>query len=381
MRLLAMRKGLLRALEAAERRFDRFDLWVKLRYGLLGTVYIQPYRGHGTPREVRVSGRVLEEKPIPLPSATDTAMRNFRSMLRRFLSAEVPGARVRVRVGDATCVVVADEDGFFEVHARPDGQGPPAMVWRPVSLELLWPLARGQREAKTTGYALVPPDDGDAFGVISDIDDTVLQTGVTNLLTMLRVVLFSNVHARLPFEGVATFYRALRSGPEGRAQNPIFYVSTSPWNLYDLLMDFLLLRGIPEGPLFLKNWGGLKDLLRGDDPLAFKLGTIRGILDAHPGLPFVLVGDSGQHDAEVYARIVSERPDRVRAVYIREVGRPERADNVRRISARLESLGVPMLLVEDTVAAAEHAASIGLISASELAGIYREDRGENSSPR
>jgi phosphatidate phosphatase APP1 len=376
-----LRKGLLRVLEAAEQRVDRFDLWVKLRYGLLGTVYIQTYRGHGTRREVRVSGRVLEEKPIPLPTATDTAMRNFRSMLKRFLSAEVPGARLRVRAGDAERVVTADDDGFFEVRLEPGENSNPATLWRAVSLELLWPLARGQREARATGYALVPPEDEDIFGVISDIDDTVLQTGVTNLLAMLRVVLFSNVHARLPFEGVAAFYRALGSGPKGASQNPIFYVSTSPWNLYDLLTDFLQLRGIPQGPLFLKNWGGLKDLLRGDDPLAFKIETIRGILDAHPRLPFVLVGDSGQHDAEVYARVVSERPDRIRVVYIRQVGRPERADNVQRIAAKMKSLGVPMLLVPDTVAAAEHAASMGLISPSEVREIYREDRGEGSSPR
>ena len=268
-RLGALRGGVLRVLETAERRVDRFELWVKLRYGLLGNVYIQPYRGHGTRREVRLSGRVLEEKPIPLPTATDTAMRNFRSMMKRFLSAEVPGARVRVRIGDSERVVVADDDGFFEVRVRPEADGgAETTTWQPVLLDLMWPLARGQRRASATGHVLVPPNDPEAFGVISDIDDTVLQTGVTNLLTMLRVVLFSNVHARLPFEGVAMFYRALYSGPKGTARNPIFYVSTSPWNLYDLLTDFLELLGIPTGPLFIKNWGGLKDFLRGGDSLA-----------------------------------------------------------------------------------------------------------------
>lgn len=373
-----LRKGLLKTIEAADLRFDRFKLWVKLRYGLLGNVFIQPYRGHGTSRELRISGRVLEEKTIPLPEATDTAIRNFRSMLKRFLSAEVPGARVRARVGAAERVVVADDEGFFEVRVELESN--PATTWQPVSLELLWPLARGQEEARATGYALVPPEDPDSFGVISDIDDTVLQTGVTNLLTMLRVVLFSNVHARLPFEGVAAFYRALRSGPGGTSCNPIFYVSTSPVNLYDLLTDFLQMRGIPPGPLFLKNWGGLKDLLRGREPLSFKLEAIENILDAHPSLPFVLVGDSGQHDAEVYARVVRERPGRVRVIYIRQVGRPERGDNVRKVSAQTEALGVPMLLVPDTVAAAEHAASFGLISPSDLPEIRREDRGPGASP-
>jgi phosphatidate phosphatase APP1 len=110
------------------------------------------------------------------------------------------------------------------------------------------------------------------------------------------------------------------------------------------------------------------------DPHEHKLGAIREILDVHPTLPFVLVGDSGQEDAEIYARIAREHPGRIHAIYIREVGRAKHAGAVREIAVKMRALNVPMLLAPDTVAAAEHAAARGLISAAALPEIRQEKR-------
>ena len=61
---------------------------------------------------------------------------------------------------------------------------------------------------------------------------------------------------RLPFPGVAAFLRALYAGAGGGERNPLFYVSSSPWNIYDLLSEFFSLNDIPIGPvLFLRDWG------------------------------------------------------------------------------------------------------------------------------
>lgn len=365
------RKRLLSAVQGAESSFDRVKLFLKVRHELLGPVRVLPYRGHGTPREVRVVGRVLEEKMISEPSIHDSRWQNLRAMAGRFLSAEVPGARVRVSFGDAGRVVVADDEGFFEARIEPRVPAPGDREWHDVDLELLWPKAKGQDgEVRATGRVMVPARDarGASFGVISDIDDTILRSEVTRGLTMLRLLLFSNAHTRLPFEGVAAFYRALRSG-SGHERNPIFYVSTGPWNLYDLLEDFLEIRGIPAGPIFLRDWGGLKDVLRGMDHRRHKLEVIRDLMDAHADLPFVLVGDSGQEDAETYAQVAREYPGRVLAVYIRDVKREWRSGIVHEIAEKVRALGVPMLLVDDTVAAAEHAASIGLIDAAALPAV------------
>lgn len=371
-----LRKRLLYLIEAGEHRFDRMKLYLKVRHGRLGPVYILPYLGHGTARAVHITGRVMEEKKVYLPAVDDSAWRNLRAMIRRFLSAEVPGARVRVRFAGRDRLVVADDEGFFQARMEPPEPLPEDNAWREIGLELMWPLAKGQREVRAVGEVMVPPEDVE-FGVISDIDDTVVLTGATSAFRTLRLLLFSNAHTRLPLEGVAPFYRALRAGPDGGAgENPIFYVSTSPWNLYDLISDFLDLRNIPAGPIFLKDWGGVKDALRGMDHRAHKLLVIRELLDTYPGLPFVLVGDSGQQDAETYAQVARENPGRIRAIYIRDIERPITGRDlaVREISAEVEAIGVPMLLVEDTVTAANHAADHGLIDPASLPEIRAAEK-------
>ncbi|CAN5592920.1 App1 family protein [soil metagenome] len=370
------RKKLLALLEWAGPRVDRFKLHLKLRGGRLGTVGIVPYSGHGSGRRLRLKSRVLEEKEIRLPAADDPAWRNFRSMLRRFLSAEVPGARVRTRFGDRERIFIADDEGFVDVSLEPPESLPNGRIWHPVELELVWPKAEGQKQSLATGCVLVPPESAE-FAIISDIDDTIVRTEATNLLRMLRLTLFSNAYTRLPFEGVAAFYRALHGGGNGEAGNPVFYVSTGPWNLYDLLEDFLNLQNIPSGPIFLKDWGGLKDVLRGMNHREHKLQVIRGIMDDYPDLSFVLIGDSGQEDAETYGQISRERPGRVRAIYIRDVQNKRRSQTVCEIADEMKSLNTTMLLVDDTVEAAEHAAELGLIPDSSLQEI-RQDREEDA---
>jgi phosphatidate phosphatase APP1 len=188
-------------------------------------------------------------------------------------------------------------------------------------------------------------------------------------LTMARIVVLNNPYTRVPFEGVAAFYLALRKGTVGRLYNPIFYVSSSPWNLYDLLIDFLRIHGIPLGPIFLRDVGLEPGRLVKSSHLDHKMSQIRTILETHPQLPFLLIGDSGQEDPEIYRQVVAEYPGRIKAIYIRDVALEERDIAVNAIIKELASSGVEMVLAADTVAAAGHAASRGLIPASALPAI------------
>src|SRR5919199_1538593 len=344
-----------------EARFDRLKFELKRRTGRLGPIEVLPYRGYGTQRVLFMKGRVLERKGITRSSTNDTVGTNLRNMVRRFASDEIPFARVRARFDGHELETVADGEGFFglrfELAAPPNA----APRWHPVELELLWPEEAGVR---ATGCVLVPA--GARFGVISDLDDTVVRSNVTSFLKMAQIVLLNNAHTRLPFEGVPSFYHALQRG-EGQEFNPIFYVSSSPWNLYDLLEDFLDVHGVPEGPLFLKDWSPTTVL--GHEK--HKLGVIRTLLATYPGLPFVLIGDSGEKDPEIYHKAVREHPGRIGAIYIRDVTTKERDAVVHAIAREFRSLGVEMLLVPDTAAAAEHAARQGLIAFETLPDVRR----------
>ncbi len=175
-----VRRRLVSGLRLAERGFDRLRFAAKRRLGLLDPFEVLPYRGHGTARELFLRGRVLEERGITSSGQHDTAWDNVRNMPRRFASDEVSGAVVRASFDGATVEATADEEGFFDVRLEPRGPLRGATAWHPVELELVRPGSPDGRPVRSTGRVLVPT--GASFGIISDLDDTVLRSDVTSVL-------------------------------------------------------------------------------------------------------------------------------------------------------------------------------------------------------
>jgi phosphatidate phosphatase APP1 len=190
---------------------------------------------------------------------------------------------------------------------------------------------------------------------------------------MLLMLARSNAHTRKPFKGVTAFYSALRDGVAGNEGNPVFYVSSSPWHLYTPLVDFFQAQGIPLGPLMLKELG-VRALFGASRHHSHKLQNIERILQTYPELPFILIGDSGQQDPEIYKEIVERHPQRIRAIYIRNVNPdPARIEALDKLIDEVRSTGAQLLLVPDSEFAAAHAAAEGLISPGGL-GTIRSDK-------
>jgi phosphatidate phosphatase APP1 len=355
--------------EWTDHLFTRFSA----RRGWLRPLQIDAYRSYGTAKKFYIKGRLLADPGLVAANATDSRWRNFRSMVRRFNSREVAAADLVAELPDGSQhLVTTDDEGYFtlviEPHALP---APVAYLWYPVPVRVarLPTFLRMPPEAiATDANVLVPPASAE-FGVISDLDDTVFETSATNIFKMLGRVLFSNAQSKQPFEGVAEFYRRLQRGRNGQPDNPFFFVSSSPWNLYDMLAEFLKLHDIPTGPLLLRDLSIARPKttpppgVTGSAAIHFahKLHEIDDILTTYPTLPFVLCGDSGQEDARIYREVVRRRPGRIRAIYIRDVQVPERAALVGPIIEELNAESVPMLLVADYAAAATHAAGLGLV--------------------
>ncbi len=342
----------------AEAAFDAARFRVKVRLGRLERIEVLPYRGHGNDSEVFLKGRVLEESGVTPSTHTDNVLRNLKNMARRFFSSEAPHAVVRASFQGREVETTADEEGFFDVRLDVRDALPKGFEWHPVPLELVSPLAPGQRGERSKGWVLVPEEPRAGFAVISDVDDTVMLSKAASVVRMAWIAALGNAYSRLPFSGVGAFYEALRRGGDGTSRNPIFYVSSSPWNIYDFLTDFMDVHGLPPGPIFLKDWSPTVLGKHGDH----KLALIRTLLETYPNLPFILLGDSGQEDPEIYAEAAAENPDRIKAIYIRDVTGGERAKEIERISSKLAPSDVPMRLVKDSATAAEHALSLGLVS-------------------
>lgn len=365
-----------RTAERLERRLDRVRQGVDAALGPdARPIRIEAYRGFGTPERLFLRGRVLRGSPIPPADELHDALTNLGNMLRRFESDEVAGAQVRVRCAGSTVAAMADEEGFFEAWLTPPQPLAADRLWHEATVELLAPEPPlGAAAIPGTGAILVPPVSAE-IGIISDLDDTVVRTDAASVLRMARTVFLGNARTRVPFPGVAAFYQALQQGAGRAAFNPIFYVSSSPWNLYDLLTEFLTVQKIPLGPLMLRDWGITPEELLPTGHGVHKLGAIRRILNLYPGLPFVLIGDSGQEDPEIYHKVVHDFPNRIAAVYIRNVSAtPERPKAIRTLAVEVERAGSTLLLMDDTLAAAEHAAAQGWIAADAVAAVRAEAR-------
>jgi phosphatidate phosphatase APP1 len=335
---------------------------------------IVPYVGFGTEAEVTVTGRVLLDDGLRPALDTDSAWRNAARFYRQLESDELPGVRVVAKLDGAVQEAVTDDEGYFEMRVA---SGAPAALtrWREVPLHL---ADAGPDDAHAIAQALVPGANA-RFGVISDIDDTVVQTGATDRLRMLWSLLRSNARTRKPFEGVAAFYRALQDGASGAEENPLFYVSSSPWNLYAPLVEYLDAQGIPLGPLLLKDFGD-HTLFSSHDHRSHKLASIERIIATYPALPFVLIGDSGEQDPEIYADVVRAHPKRVLAVYIRSVRQD--AARLSAIDALIEQVrqsGAQLVLAPDSTFAAAHAAGEGWIAAPQMHAVLDDQASDQAA--
>lgn len=350
-----------------ERTVDQAAEWYHRQFGYRNPVRVVPYMGFGTPKHVQFRGRVLADGQVQDRDEMHVA-RNILHMLQRYKTNEVPMARLLVRFGGQEREVVTDGEGYFHVVLKFDEPFRPGHLLEPYEVVLHDPLKRGG-QPKTTFHGCVQIPDDARFAVISDVDDTIVHTGASDFLKHARTVLLNNARTRTPFPGVAPFYRGLQN-EQGRPANPIFYVSSSPWNLYELFADFMDHSDIPMGTMFLKDFGMDKDHWIKTSHGKYKLDRIQEVLRTYPQLGVILVGDSGQKDPEIYAKIVRENRDRVLAVYLRDVVEHMRpiTDTVAR---DIRKCGVPCVLMEDTLAAAEHAAEHGWIEPHDFERVRR----------
>jgi phosphatidate phosphatase APP1 len=324
---------------------------------------IVPHLGHAGPGHTVVRGRVLDNAEPAAAIRGEGMGAALRRTLDRFLTRELPGVPLRISIGGRTSDVATDAEGYFDVRLD-GGQPPSAAPWADAVVE----LAASYRGVYGPHRATVPvrvPGPAVTFGVISDVDDTIVHTGAQRALAMTLRTFAGSELTRTPMPGAPELYRALAAGSSGADDNPVFYVSSSPWNLHGFLTSFLTHRGFPLGPLMLRDLLGTGERRT---HATGKLAGIREILEVHADLRFVLLGDSGQHDPEIYAEAVRRFPGRILAVYIREVRLDPLDGRVETVQESWDDT-VPFVLAADSAAIARHAAGLGLIGTDAAATV------------
>lgn len=349
------------------RVFRKFDQWVDdLRFRLIRVagrdqrvpVKIATYRGFGRSDRVFLQGRVLIRKFIRNRTAQNS-LKQLLDTYRRLNTLEIPRAKLLVRLEGRTFELDTDKEGYFTLDAAIDPPFPQQEnPWKSIQIELLdtpW----GKLQAKTSSKILIPPPNA-AFGVITDIDDTIVHTGLTSLFKWEAIynTFFKSPSRRKVFDEVAAFFKAMRQGPAMENFNPIFYVSNGPRNFYDLVKKYLRVHKLPKGPILLRDFGipyKLHARSRGH-----KAECLERILLTFPKLPFILIGDSGEKDPYIYHEMALQFPEQIKAIYIRDVQHSRRRRKLQKLYADVAQ--PDFVLFDSYTNLAKTAADAGLLN-------------------
>ncbi|NND96147.1 MAG: DUF2183 domain-containing protein [Pirellulaceae bacterium] len=345
-----------RVLQIAERGWDR------LATALLGKrrgewiIGIQTYRTYGTAEFLQFSGRVLRDPERAKSTIHDSFWKNITAAFHQWESDEVPTSRLSVTDGEHTVQCISDEEGYTQTRIDLDRERNSGWHTLHATLDEI-PYGRASQERYPCDCLI--PQDHARFGVISDIDDTVLHSQVTSRWRMFLWSLTHNAYTRLPLPGVARLYRDLSRVNGVPDVNPVFYVSSSPWNLYSMLIEFLEAVDLPRGPVLLRDLGvGGNASLGGDH--SHKGDKIESILRTYPEMKFILLGDSGQHDAQIYSQVALKFPGRILAIYIRNVGSQDE-EMLGQAHEVCDAADTPFVLISDSSEISAHAKRHGWI--------------------
>ncbi len=284
-----------------------------------GDPLIEPYIGYSTPDMIVARGRVLGSIRRKSPRADQGWLTNLRQMISLFLTDEVADVTVKSGAYEA----VSDEEGYFTLILPRSDTAPgwtDMHVDAPVNANL--PILVSHPEAE--------------FGVISDIDDTMMETGAYSLWRNLWTSMTGNALTRHVFPDAVKLMQVLH-----RDLNPVFYVSSSPWNLHQFLEDIFERNGLVRGPKFLRDLGISETKLITGTHGDHKGSAVDHILAANPDLGFVLIGDTGQHDAEVYLHAAERHPGRILRVILRAPG-PGADTKDMDFAHKIERMGIPV---------------------------------------
>ncbi|WP_436407419.1 App1 family protein [Agromyces litoreus] len=320
------------------------ERWARRR-GHVPTVV--PYTGYGSTEWVRVFCRVLLSRPISGNGNSRRRRRREQGIRgwRSFTSVPVGGVPVTIEVGGERIEVRTDRGGVVDTRV-------------PVQLEPGWNRAVLQAEGSEPVEAPIRVVGTDVdFGIISDVDDTVMVTALPRPFLAAWNTFVLDEHARNPTPGMSVLFERLVRRHPG---SPVVYLSTGAWNVAPTLTRFLSRNLYPAGPLLLTDWGPTHDrwFRSGRE---HKVENLRRLADEFPHMRWLLVGDDGQHDEELYAAFAKEHPDRVAAIAIRELSPGEAVLAGGRTKAEQHGTDVPWVSASDGATLADRLAAIGML--------------------
>ena len=321
----------------------RFHAWRERRARARGQrATVAGYPGYGGEDWVRVLGRVLIVPPLRTRSGGEYAgVRGWRS----FAAVPVGFAQVTVIVDGVSHEVVADRGGVIDT-VLPANLQP---GWQPVTMSV-----EGSEPFETRVF-IVGSDV--RFGVVSDVDDTVMVTALPRPFVAAWNSFVLDDHARTPVPGMAVLLEQIMRTHPG---SPMIYLSTGAWNVAPTLRRFLNRNLFPKGSMLLTDWGPTHDrwFRSGRE---HKLGNLRRLAQEFPQVRWLLIGDDGQHDEAIYSQFQKEHPEQVAGVAIRRLLPAEAVLAGGRSGGEHTEGDVPWVSAEDGAGLRDLLGEVGII--------------------
>ncbi len=267
--------------------------------------HVTGYVGYGNHKRLRVLGR-LGLQPQMVEGLVGQEVERFlaRRGWRNFITLSCVSRPVQITLGDRVYEVVTDTQGYIDTQIPDHGLQP---GWHTVK------ISTAEAEPTLADVLVVAKDV--TFGIVSDLDDTVISTYLPRPLIAAWNSFVLTENARQAVAGMSEMYRRILDEHPGA---PIVYVSTGAWNTLPFLRRFLHRQRFPSGPMLLTDFGPTNTgwFRSGVD---HKRNALRQLARDFPKISWLLVGDDGQHDPMIYGEFAAYAPKRVRGIAIRQL--------------------------------------------------------------
>lgn len=283
-------------------------------------IQVASFRGYASQDKLFIQGRISRFRTInnnpdasPWEQLTDT--------VKRIFNTRIPDVSCEITLLGYTFYTTSNSAGYFTLETNwPAAEIPDHSCWLHAAIMIL-PSKEYHIQHNLVKGEILFISKNQKFIVISDIDDTLLLTGVRSLFywKVLYNTFLKNLEQRRGIPGAPAFFQRLSQLKDQKDwQTYVFYISSTPRTLYDFVLTWLERCHFPKGPILLKDFG-LSTLDKGTFRFKSKLSWIRHVMSVFPSIPVVLVGDSGEKDFYLYQKLSREYPDKVKAILIRDI--------------------------------------------------------------
>lgn len=313
-------------------------IWVELKdaareWGDEDEWKIKSFLSYATKDKIIIHGRLIENEGV-MNIEEGSRWKNVVQTLRMLESDEVAHAKIIIEAGDEVYHTQTDKEGYFyfEIPAGTVPSQTRHLEWKDV--HLIAPDFENGSKPVSAKAGFILPHQNTRHIIVSDIDDTVIKTGVNSLLKLkvLWNTFFRNQYTRKPFDKISEILHQLTRDENDNFVNPVFYLSNSPWNLYPLIYELFKFRDIPLGPIFLRDFG-LKTGAEYQEFKNHKILHLKRLLIDFPDFPFILLGDATEKDARIYLDMYNKHPNRIKKIFIRASTKSSKNQKVNELIA------------------------------------------------